>query len=224
MITITVLGGSGAFTPELAFALSQWRDGRPPLRLILHGRDGEKLARVAAACRKVLRDADPPIEVQVRTAIEPALAGASFVINQVRVGGLAARAFDETFPHQLGLPGEETVGLGGAGNALRTVPVALRQGADLARHAPDAWVINLTNPASIVGQALVRSARDAGARTPEQRVLGVCDAPLTMQRTVAALLDRPLDRLSFQYGGSKPKPPVFLTRSLWAAYARERQA
>jgi 6-phospho-beta-glucosidase len=137
MIAITVLGGSGAFTPELAFALGQWREGRPPLRLILHGRDAEKLARVASACRKVLGDADPPIEVATHTAIAPALAEADYVINQVRVGGLAARAFDETFPHQLGLSGEETVGLGGVANALRTVPVALRQGANLARHAPD---------------------------------------------------------------------------------------
>jgi 6-phospho-beta-glucosidase len=201
MIAITVLGGSGAFTPELAFALSQWRAGRPALRLILHGRDGEKLARVAAACRKVLAGADPPIEVETQTAIAPALADASFVLNQVRVGGLAARAFDETFPHQLGLPGEETVGLGGVANALRTVPVALRQGADLARHAPDAWVINLTNPASIVGQALVRGMQSAGAQSAAQRVLGVCDAPLTLEQNVAALLDRPADELSFSYMG-----------------------
>ncbi|HZS92367.1 MAG TPA: hypothetical protein VFE42_33380 [Chloroflexota bacterium] len=192
-LKLVVLGGSGAFTPELAYALTTWREGRPPLRLVLHGRDAAKLARVQAACRKVVAGQDPSIAVEIETDSRRALEGAGHVINQVRVGGLAARASDETFPHELGLPGEETVGAGGFANALRTVPVALRQAAEILEVAPHATLINLTNPASIVGQAFSR----AGLR----RVIGVCDGPYTLQENVAALVGRAASDLSISYAG-----------------------
>jgi 6-phospho-beta-glucosidase len=192
-LKLVVLGGSGAFTPELAYALTAWQEGRPPLRLVLHGRDAAKLASVQAACRKVVDGQDPPISVEIEEDSRRALEGAGHIVNQVRVGGLAARAFDETFPHDLGLPGEETVGAGGFANALRTVPVALRQAAEILEVAPGATVINLTNPASIVGQAFTR----AGLR----RVIGVCDGPYTLQENVAALLERRPADLSIGYAG-----------------------
>jgi 6-phospho-beta-glucosidase len=192
-LKLVVLGGSGAFTPELAYALTAWQVGRPPLRLVLHGRDAAKLASVQAACRKVVAGQDPPISLEIETDSRRALEGAGHIVNQVRVGGLAARAFDETFPHDLGLAGEETVGAGGFANALRTVPVALRQAAEILEVAPGATVINLTNPASIVGQAFTR----AGLR----RVIGVCDGPYTLQENVAALLERRPADLSIGYAG-----------------------
>jgi 6-phospho-beta-glucosidase len=192
-LKLVVLGGSGAFTPELAYALATWQEGRPPLRLLLHGRDAAKLAKVQAACRKVVAGQDPPIVVEIETDSRRALNGADHIVNQVRVGGLAARAYDETFPHEFGLPGEETVGAGGFANALRTVPVALRQAAEILEVAPGATLINLTNPASIVGQAFTR----AGLR----RVIGVCDGPYTLQENVAALLGLRSADLSIGYAG-----------------------
>src|SRR5262249_40569365 len=144
-------------------------------------------------CRKVVAGQAPAIVVEIETDSRRALDGADHIINQVRVGGLAARAFDETFPHELGLPGEETVGAGGFANALRTVPVALRQAAEILEVAPQATLINLTNPASIVGQAFTR----AGLR----RVIGVCDGPYTLLENVAGLVGRPASRLSMNYAG-----------------------
>ncbi len=192
-ITITVLGGSGAFTPELAYAISEWKDARPPIRLVLHGRDETKLQRVANACRRIADGQAPPLLVEAQTDLSRALHGAEYIVNQIRVGGLAARAQDETFPHAFGLPGEETVGAGGFANALRTLPVIRTIAQEVLSAAPNATVINLTNPASVVCQALCR----AGLK----RVIGVCDAPLSLAATLARLVELPLDRLAYTYVG-----------------------
>ena len=50
-----------------------------------------------------------------------ALAGSDYVITQIRVGGLAARALDERIPTEHGVLGQETTGAGGMAKALRTM-------------------------------------------------------------------------------------------------------
>lgn len=192
-VTLAVLGGSGVFTPELIFALTGWIDARPPLRVVLHGRDSAKLARVAGACERIAAGTQPWLRIEQQTDPRRALEGADFIINQVRVGGLQARAQDETFPHAFGLPGEETVGAGGFANALRTIPVTQSLARAIRSAAPEAMVINLTNPASTVCQVLARAGL--------ARVIGVCDAPLSLLATLAQLVERPAESLTFTYVG-----------------------
>src|SRR5436190_7841005 len=105
---LVVLGGSGAVTPALVEALVARLGARAdalPLELVLHGRDAAKLELVADACR-VRAHSHPWLRVAAITSREAALDGATLIVNQIRVGGLRARAFDEAFPRALGLPGE----------------------------------------------------------------------------------------------------------------------
>ena len=197
MTRLVVLGGSGASTPELAEALTAWPGGvarRPPLMVVLQGRSADKLALVAGAFReRLVALGGPDIEVETSVDLERALVGADAVLNQVRVGGLAARAFDESFPRAFGIPGEETMGPGGFANALRTVPALAPTWAAVARHAPRALVVNLTNPSGIV---VAVAARTAGL-TP----VSVCDSPVTLTESIAACLGRPLAEVRSQYLG-----------------------
>ena len=124
---LVVLGGSGSSTPELFDALADWPGGverRPPLEVVLVGRTLEKLYVVVGACRARI-GSGPQLTVSGEADRRRALEGADVVLNQVRIGGYSARAFDESFPWQAGIPGEETMGPGGFANAVRTVP-ALR--------------------------------------------------------------------------------------------------
>jgi len=189
---LVILGGSGSSTPELFDALATWL-GRPELTVVLVGRDATKLELVARGCRA--RPVGPGAPVQVETEVERrrALEDAEVIVNQVRVGGLAARAFDESFPWEFGLPGEETVGPGGFANALRTVPALRPTWADIASVAPTALVVNLTNPAGIVQQAAV-------ADWP-LRVVSVCDSPVTFLAAIAARLGRPVADVQRRYIG-----------------------
>lgn len=195
-VTLAVLGGSSVATPALVAALLDWAgrgEARPELRIMLLGRSAEKLERVRAVCEQMTRDARPAMPIEATTDLRAGLRGADFVLNQMRVGGLEARAHDETYPQALGYPGEETVGPGGFANALRTIPVvndALRVVSEV---APRAIVLNLTNPASIVQRA---ATRYTGAR-----VLSLCDSPITLGNELAALVERPRSEMQFGYIG-----------------------
>jgi 6-phospho-beta-glucosidase len=188
---LVVLGGSSIATPELIAALTA-RDEHPPFLITLVGRDESKLARVGHICAR-MADAANDLRVEWTNDLASALDGANFILNQIRVGGLAARAFDESFPHQFDIPGEETVGPGGFANALRTAPVCLGYAREIERRAPDAWFVNLTNPASIVQAVLSRASK--------LRVVSVCDSPVTLIENVARLVGGPTDRLVADYFG-----------------------
>ena len=180
MTRIVVLGGSSVSSPQLASALSEWAvTAGERIELVLAGRSTHKLSTVASACRDVVAESGM-VTVDVATDMRAGLAGADIVINQVRVGGLDGRVFDEGFPWELGLPGEETVGPGGFSLACRTIPVVRDLFTACASVAPDALVINLTNPAGIVHQV--------AARTTSLRVLTLCDSPAALIERAARLV------------------------------------
>jgi len=195
-VKLVVLGGSGASTPELFESLEAWPGGadrRPELTVVLAGRSASKLELVAAACRARVTGAGRAVRVEASTDRRRALEGADVVLNQVRVGGLPARAFDESFPWAYDLPGEETMGPGGFANALRTIPVVIEELADVTAIAPAALVVNLTNPA---GMALA-----AALRTTSLNMVEVCDSPLTLLDAVAERLGRAVSQVGRRYVG-----------------------
>ncbi len=192
MPKFTVLGGSSIAVPELISALMPHiRDGRT-LHVTLHGRDAHKLELVGRVCQQMASSV-PGLDVETSTDLEAALTGADYVLNQVRVGGLDARAYDETFPHRWGIPGEETVGPGGAANALRSVPAVLKLARVIEQVAPYALVLTFSNPSSVVQRALTTSTR--------LNVIGLCDAPYTMHKLVAQSLGVGADDVETKYAG-----------------------
>ncbi len=194
---IVVLGGSASATPELADALAEWPGGvdrRPQLELVLYARSADRLAVVAGETqRRVEGLAGAAVTVRTTIDLSEALAGADVVLNAVRVGGLAARVFDESYPHRHGLPGEETMGPGGFANALRTVPVAMELWSEVARRAPGALKINLTNPSGIVTAA---AARELGSQ-----IFSVCDSPVVFCDRIGERLSLTGDDVRRRYLG-----------------------
>lgn len=191
-IKLTVLGGSSVATPQLIRALGARADC-PPVDIVLHGRTEDKLAKVAAVSARLAARAARPIAVTRTTDLRRAVEGAHYVLNQVRVGGYPARAYDESFPHAFGLPGEETFGPGGMNNARRTIPVTLKACKVIEEVAPGALLINLTNPSSFIQYAIAKYTR--------VNVVGVCDSPIGIACGIAALLGAPLDELWIGYVG-----------------------
>ncbi len=191
-VKLAVLGGSSVASPELIRALTE-RTDRPSIEVVLLGRTGHKLERVAALSARLAARASVPLTVTHTTDLRRGLEGANYVLNQIRVGGYPARAYDESFPHAFGLPGEETFGPGGLSNARRTIPVALEYCRAIEQVAPEALLINLTNPSSFIQYAVAKYTR--------VNVVGVCDSPIGLARGIAALLGAPLDELWVGYVG-----------------------
>jgi 6-phospho-beta-glucosidase len=177
---LAVVGGGSTYTPELVAGLARERERLDLRELVLQDIDPERRKVVGGLADRMLRAAGYDGKLDVTDDLDAAVEGASFVLIQLRVGGQEARLSDETVPLACGCIGQETTGAGGLGKALRTVPVVLRI-ADRVRElaAPDAWIVDFTNPVGIVVRALL----DHG-----HRAVGLCNVAIGFQRAIARLL------------------------------------
>jgi len=192
-IKIAVIGGGSSYTPELVEGIGVRRDVLPVDELVLHDIDAARLEIVGGLAGRILRRLGFTGRLTLTIDREAALAGASFVLVQLRVGGLAARLQDETIPPRFGCIGQETTGPGGFAKALRTIPVVLGIAEDTARlGAAGAWLLDFTNPAGIVTQALL----DQG-----HRAIGLCNVPIGFQRDLAARLGVAPGRVQLEHVG-----------------------
>lgn len=189
---LAVLGGSSMASPLLVQELAKHSE-RPAFEVCLIGRTRDKLEKVAAAGARLAEKSQTPLQVSFETETRKGLQGADYILNQVRVGGYAARAYDERFPKQFGILGEETYGPGGMSNALRTIPVVLEYCRAIEEVAPQAVVLNLTNPNSYIQYAATRYSK--------VNIVGVCDSPIGIAENIAAMLNAPLEELWVQYAG-----------------------
>ncbi len=192
-LKIAVIGGGSTYTPELVEGFARRREHLPVDELVLLDPNRERLEPVAGLAGRMLDRAGWKGRLVATDNLDLALEGADFVVVQLRVGGQAARHVDETLPHRFGVLGQETTGPGGLAKALRTVPVVLDIAEEAARRAaPDAWIVNFTNPVGIVTQALL----DSGARA-----LGLCNVAIGLQRRLAAHFDVAPDRVALEHVG-----------------------
>lgn len=177
---LTILGGGGFRVPLVYGALLTDRGEGRVTEVVLHDLDDSRLRAVARVLAEQASTVDDAPTVTVSTSLDEALRGADFVFSAIRVGGLEGRANDERVALAEGVLGQETVGAGGIAYGLRTVPVAVDIAQRVARLAPDAWVINFTNPAGLVTEAMSRHLGD--------RVIGICDSPVGLGRRIARVL------------------------------------
>ncbi|MDN5853186.1 MAG: 6-phospho-beta-glucosidase, partial [Actinomycetia bacterium] len=189
---LTVLGGGGFRVPLVYRALLG--DERTVTDLVLYDVDRARLDAIAAVLEQVRRtDGRPGPRVSLSTDIAEAVGGADFIFSAIRVGGLVGRVCDERIALANGVLGQETTGAGGVCYGLRTVPVALEIASVVAEHAPGAYVINFTNPAGMVTEAMSRVLGD--------RVIGICDSPVGLFKRVARGLDIAVADARFEYAG-----------------------
>ncbi len=184
---IAIIGGAGVRVPLLAggFARSDLRIDE----LALYDIDQDRSTMIAGLASQMSRS------IKVTTAVTPesAIEGSSFVITSIRVGGAAQRAHDEATSIAQGIVGQETVGPAGFAMAVRSIPPLVEYGRMVARLAPRAWMINFTNPVSIITQA-VHQDTDA-------RLIGICDTPLEMFEDAAHALGLPASVCGYDYFG-----------------------
>jgi 6-phospho-beta-glucosidase len=191
-IKLVVLGGSSLSTPLLLEALAQ-HGAQAAFDVVFVGRDAERLELVRRVSHSILQSGHHDFRIAIAHDAERALEGADFCLNQIRPGGLEGRAFDESFPREVGIPGEETLGPGGFSSACRSVPAVLDYCRVMERVAPNVTLLNLTNPCSLVQYAVRRYTR--------VNVLGLCELPIVIMERVATLLAVQRSELDFTLGG-----------------------
>jgi 6-phospho-beta-glucosidase len=190
---LAVVGGGSTYTPELVDGMARLRDALPLEELVLVDPDARRLELVGGVSRRIMARHGHPAKVSWTSDLDSGIDSAGAVVLQLRVGGQAARHRDETWPLDCGCVGQETTGAGGLAKALRTVPVVL----DIAERArklaaPDAWVVDFTNPVGIVTRALL----DAG-----HRAVGLCNVAIGFQRRFAGHLGVEPSRVRLDHVG-----------------------
>ena len=179
---IAVIGGGSSYTPELMDGLIRRGAAFGVTEIVLQDPRPDRLGPVTAFCQRMAAAGEATFAISSTPDLDTALRGADFVIIQIRVGGQEGRHEDIMLGLRHGLIGQETTGVGGFAKALRTIPVVL----DIARRVdelcPDAWILNFTNPAGVVTEALLRHGRE--------KCIGLCNVPIEMHMEIAKLLGR----------------------------------
>lgn len=192
-LKVCVIGGASTYTPELIEGFIKRKKELPVREIVLMDIDEPKLSIVGGLAARMVEKAGLGASVTLTTDRQQAIQSADFVLTQIRVGGLPARIRDERIPIELGVIGQETTGPGGFAKALRTVPVLLSIARDIDRLAPGAWLINFTNPSGIVTEALLKYSR--------VNVIGLCNVPIGMTRSLAVKLEVRPEQLFLEYIG-----------------------
>jgi 6-phospho-beta-glucosidase len=195
-LKMAVIGGGSSYTPELIDGLIKGQHELPVNEVwLVDVEEGkEKLAIIGRLAQRMVSKAGAPITIHWTLDRQAALKDAAFVITQFRVGGLAARIKDETIPLKYDVIGQETNGPGGLFKALRTIPVILDICEEMEELCPEAWLINFTNPAGIVTEAVLRHSRI-------NKVIGLCNGPISISRGVAAALNVEPARVRIDFAG-----------------------
>ncbi|MBK9926475.1 MAG: 6-phospho-beta-glucosidase [Anaerolineales bacterium] len=181
---VTVIGGGSTYTPELVNGFLERMKQFPLTELWLMDVDKERLDIVGGFAQRMVEAKGSPFKVILSTNQREAIKDASYVTTQLRVGHMEARRRDEYLGLRHGLIGQETTGVGGMAKALRTIPVILSIAKDVREVAkPGAMLVNFTNPAGLVTQALSKYAKDVPA-------VGVCNVPITAKMKIIESLEK----------------------------------
>jgi len=190
---LTVVGGGSTYTPELVDGFCRLRDQLPLAELVLVDPDQHRLELVGGMARRMFARAEHPAKVITTADLDAGVTGSDVVLLQLRVGGQSLRNRDETWPLDCGCVGQETTGAGGLAKALRTVPVVLDAAERIRRlAAPDAWIVDFTNPVGIVTRALLREGH---------RAVGLCNVAIGFERAFAELLSVRPDEVRLDHAG-----------------------
>jgi len=165
---LSILGGGGVRMPAFVRAVLAGRPGAFD-QICLFEPDATRRATTARLAAEVAVVLGQPDVVTVTADAAEAFTGADYVFSAIRVGGDRGRVIDEQVALRRGIVGQETTGPGGCAMALRTIPVVLSYCDLLSQCAPEAVLINFTNPAGLITQAISAQGK--------VRAVGVCDTP-----------------------------------------------
>lgn len=186
---ICIIGAGSTYTPELIEGIINKRETLPVDQLYLMDIDERKLNIVGGLCSRMVEAAGLNCKVVLTMNYEEALKDAEFVLAQIRVGKLPARAKDEKIPLKYGLIGQETCGMGGMFKGFRTIPVMLNIVKLMEKCCPNAWLINFSNPSGLIAQALLNHTN--------VKMMGLCNVPINMIDGIKRRLNLPNAKVEY---------------------------
>lgn len=191
---IVIAGGGSTYTPGIVKMMIASQERFPLNSITLYDIDAERQGALGAALEIMMREEAPEIAFSYTTDPKTAFTGKDFCMAHIRVGGLPMRREDERIPMKYGVLGQETCGPGGIAYGMRSITGMLEIIDYMEQYAPDCWMLNYSNPASIVAEAC-RVLR------PTSKVINICDMPVGTRRRMSYIVGKDYDDLDVRYFG-----------------------
>jgi maltose-6'-phosphate glucosidase len=179
-LDIVIAGGGSTYTPGIIQAMIRSREKFTFKSITLYDIDEDRNDDMYFIVQYMLEKEQLQDKVKLVQTTNPeiAFADCDFVFSQIRVGGMKMREIDEKIPLKYGLVGQETCGLGGFSYGLRSIKGLLEIVSYVEQYAPSAWILNYTNPETIVSEAIRRVY-------PNIKMLNACDMTISIEETIA---------------------------------------
>jgi alpha-galactosidase len=197
MTKLTIIGaGSVEFTRNILADLCSFEDLHGTLQIALHDIDEERLTYAQRASEQIVERTGAGYEVTAHMDRRPAFEGATYLINEIQVGGYRATVTDFEIPKKYGVKQTiaDTLGIGGVFRGLRTIPVMVAMAQDMAELCPQALLLNYTNPMAMVPWGIY-------AGSPFTNVVGVCHSVRDTHTFLAETVGVPEDQVRFLTAG-----------------------
>ena len=147
---VCIVGGGSTYTLGFLKSFVRLREEFPLKKLVLFDIDAKRQEPIGKYGEILFKERFPELEFSYTTDVKEAYEGMDFIFMQMRAGGLKMRAKDEHIPLSMGLIGQETCGAGGMAYGLRSCVDMIKAVHDIHTYAPNAWILNYSNPAAIV--------------------------------------------------------------------------
>ncbi len=157
--------------------------------------DAGRLELAHEIAEQLVKHSGKQWDVQSSIRRRDVLAGSDFVINTIEVAGLENVRHDFDIPLKYGVNQciGDTIGPGGIFKALRTGPDWLAILRDAEQLCPNAWVLNYTNPMSILTMVALTAT--------SMRTVGLCHSVQGSSRLLASYLDVSYEELEWRCAG-----------------------
>lgn len=192
--SIVIAGGGSTYTPGIVKMMLQHQDDFPLASITLYDNDAERQAVLGEALAIVMREDAPEVAFAYTTDPAEAFTGKDFCMAHIRVGGYSMRRQDERIPLRHGCVGQETCGAGGIAYGMRSITGMLEIIDYMERYSPGCWMLNYSNPASIVAEAC-RVLR------PTSKIINICDMPVGTRRRMSYIVGKNYEDLDVRYFG-----------------------
>jgi alpha-galactosidase len=197
VIKVAFIGaGSVEFTRNVVTDLCSYPELDGQLHFALHDISAERLSWADRLARRIAAQTGAKAEFSATLDRGEALCGASYVVNEIQVGGYPATRLDFDIPARYGVRQTigDTLGIGGIFRGLRTLPVVVGLGRDMAEICPDAYLLTYTNPMAMLPWAVYEGSGFT-------RVYGLCHSVRDTEAFLTQLVGADKDRVSFVTAG-----------------------
>lgn len=206
--SVVIAGGGSTYTPGIVKMLMASLERFPIRCLKLYDNDEKRQEIIAKALEIIMKEDAPDVEFSYTTDPKEAFTDVDFCMAHIRSGKYAMRELDEKIPLKYGVVGQETCGPGGIAYGMRSIGDMIELIDYMKTYSPDCWMLNYSNPASIVAEAC-RILR------PDAKVLNICDMPVGTLRRMGWIVGKDPKELEVGYFG--------LNHFGWWTYVKDKE-